>query len=212
MLIKTKGTLIFEPPNITKKHNKQDWKRVAMIMLNCSMDMYYAWFLEKRFNLNFIKTLRGPHITIISDKLNKLTFEEGSKLFNNKEITFYYELEPRTNGKHWWLRVHCPEAESIREILGLTREPYFGFHLTIGYMSEQNLEHSQYIYDIVKKFDLISSEPRKHLSEHEISNFEDVKIISNKRANDEFEINNKKIFYKDGHYVDDKMKIINQKF
>jgi hypothetical protein len=50
----------------------------------------------------------------------------------------------------------------------LSKEPYYGFHLTIGYMNEKNLEHSKYIYKIIKRYGLLSSEPRKQLSEHEI--------------------------------------------
>lgn len=169
MVIKVKGKLNFQPENKTKKHQKQDWKKVAMIMLKCDLDNYYAWFLTKRFGLDFVKNLRGAHITIISDKLDDETFKEATKLFNEKEITFYYELEPKTNNKHWWLRVHCPEAEVIRESMGLSREPYFGFHLTIGYVNERNIEHSTYINKVIKRFNIIK--PSQPLSEHEIISF-----------------------------------------
>lgn len=206
MVIKCTGKLVFQPPNVSKKHNNQNWKKVAMIILDCSMDRYYAWFLKKRFNLDFNKPLRGPHVTIISDKMDDYTFKEASKLFNNKNINFYYELEPRTNSKHWWLRVYCPEGENIREALGLKREPYFGFHLTIGYMNDLSLSHSEYIYDAVKKFDLISSTPRKDLSKHTI-NIPECINSSNIRASDEFVINGKTVYYKDGHYTDIKNKV-----
>ena len=172
MVIKIKGKLKFQPENKTKKHEKQDWKKIAMIQLKCDLDQYYAWFLTKRFGLDFVKNLRGAHVTIISDKVDPKVFQEVGKLFNNKEITFYYELEPRTNTKHWWLRVHCPEAEIIRESMGLSKEPYFGFHLTIGYVNDRNLGHSEYIYNTVKQFNILSSEPRKALANHEIISFD----------------------------------------
>ena len=172
MVIKMKGKLNFKVENKTKKHDKQDWKKVAMIMLKCDIDNYYAWFLQKRFGLDFVKNLRGAHITIISDRISAEMFNEATKLFNNKEITFFYEIEPRTNSKHWWLRVHCPEAEAIRESMGLSKEPYFGFHLTIGYVNEKNIHHSEYIYRVIKFYDLLSSEARKPLSTHEIVNFD----------------------------------------
>ncbi len=168
MVIKMKGKLIFQPENVTKKHERQDWKKITIIKLDCDIDRYYAWFLKKRFRLNFNKNLRGSHVTIISDRIDSDKFDQASNLFNNKEITFFYELEPRTNTKHWWLRVHSPEAESIRESMGLSRNPYFGFHLTIGYVNEKNLPHSQYIFDTIKFFDILSSEPRKSLELHEI--------------------------------------------
>ena len=172
MVIKYRGILDFTPEDVTRKHKSQSyWKRVAVIKTNCDMDRYYAWFLKKRFNLELNKNLRGTHITFISDKIEKSIFNEASRLFNKKEIDFYVELEPRSSGQHWWLRVHCPEAETIREVMGLTREPYFGLHLTLGLANEKNIEHSKYILECCKKFDLISSEPRKPLSEHEIKEF-----------------------------------------
>lgn len=167
-----KGILEFSPEDKTRKHSSQSsWKRVAMIKTNCDLDRYYAWFLKKRFNLELNKTLRGSHITFISDRLDRTIFEEASQIFNGKEITFYIELEPRSNGEHWWLRVHSPEAESIREAIGLSREPYFGMHLTLGYANERNLQHSKYILECCKRFELISNDSRKQLSEHEIKEF-----------------------------------------
>ena len=172
MVIKYRGILDFTPEDVTKKHKAQSsWKRVAVIKTNCDMDRYYAWFLKKRFNLELNRNLRGTHVTFISDKLEKSLFDEASKLFNGKEIDFYVELEPRGNGSHWWLRVHCPEAETIREAMGLCKEPYFGLHLTLGVANEKNIEHSKYILECCKRFELISNEPRKPLSQHEIIEF-----------------------------------------
>ena len=172
MLVKTTGKILFEPENITKKHIAQDWKKNALIITNDDLNEYYAWFLKKRFDLKFNKLLRGSHITFISDKItdeNSLElFEKAKLLYDYKDITFYYDLEPRTNVKHWWLRVYSDEAENIREIAGLNRIPYFNFHLTLGYINDLNLNHSQYILDTIKLFNIIQNEPRKDLSEHEI--------------------------------------------
>ena len=169
MLIKVKGIIEFSPEDVTRKHKAQSsWKRVAIIKTNCDIDRYYAWFLKKRFNLELNKNLRGPHVTFISDRLEKNIFEEASQIFNNKEVTFYIELEPREKEAHWWLRVYCPEAEAIRESMGLSKSPYFGFHLTLGYANEKNIEHSKYIINCCKKFELISNSSRLPLNEHEI--------------------------------------------
>lgn len=169
MLLKLKGILEFSPVDVTKKHEKQSaWKCVSIIKTNCDMDRYYSWFLKKRFNLELNRNLRGSHITIISDRMDKKIFNEASKIFNGREIDFYLDLEPRSNGEHWWLRVICPDAESIREALGLSKDPYFGFHLTIGYANEKNIEHSEYILRMCKKFNLISNDERKPLNKYEI--------------------------------------------
>ena len=169
MLIKVKGILEFSPEDVTRKHkNQSSWKRVAMIRTNCDLDRYYAWFLKKRFNLELNKNLRGSHVTIISDRLDKDIFSEASKVFNGKETEFFIELDPKSDGKHWWLRVFCPMAESIREAMGLSRDPYFGFHLTIGHANERNIAHSEYILRVCKMFNLTSSDARKSLDEYEI--------------------------------------------
>ena len=176
MVIKMKGILDFTPINRTKKHAAQaSWKRVAIIKTNCELDRYYAWFLTKRFNLTLNKNLRGSHVTFINDKVNFAQFEQAAKIFAGKEIEFFIELEPRSNGEHWWLRAYCPEAENIREILGLSREPYFGLHFTLGHVNEKYLEHSEYILKICKRHELISNSPRKDLSELEIVDFSNKK-------------------------------------
>lgn len=169
MLFKTKGILDFTPIDVTKKHkNQSSWKCVAIIKTDCDISLYYAWFLKTRFNLVLNKPLRGTHITFISDRMDKDIFMNGSNLFNGKEITFYYENMPRSNGQHWWLRVWSPESESIRQILGLSKDPYFSLHLTLGYANEKNIQHSKYILECCKKFELLSSDPRKNLEEYEI--------------------------------------------
>jgi hypothetical protein len=172
MLIKAKGILDFNLDDVTKKHKLQSsWKRTAMIKTGCDLSEYYAWFLKKRFNLELNRNLRGSHISIINDRIESTIFEQGAKVFSGKEIEFFYELEPRSSGKHWWLRVNCPDAESIREAIGLSRDPYFGFHLTIGHANERNIEHSQYILRQCKMFNLLTNENRKPLENYEIKEF-----------------------------------------
>ena len=172
MVFKIRGILDFTPDDVTRKHKSQSvWKRVAIIKTDCDLDRYYAWFLRKRFNLELNKNLRGSHITFISDRLEKSVFDEAAKIFNGKEIDFYLETEPRSNGEHWWLRVHCPDAENIREMIGLSRDPYFGLHLTIGHANPKNIAHSEYILRQCKNFELISNEPKKPLDQHEIVEF-----------------------------------------
>ena len=191
MVFKVRGILEFSPEDKTKKHASQaSWKSVAMIRTECELDRYYAWFLKKRFNLELNKNLRGTHVTFINDKMDKDIFEQAAKMFDGKEIDFYVETEPRSSGEHWWLRVHCPESEIIREAMGLTRDPYFALHLTLGNavvkypeagelndnqraikVKKDFLEHSEYITECCKRHNILSNEVRKPLSEHEIIEF-----------------------------------------
>jgi hypothetical protein len=190
MVFKVRGILDFSPEDKTKKHASQaSWKKVAMIRTNCELDRYYAWFLKKRFNLELVRNLRGTHVTFINDRMDAQTFNQFTDLFDGKEIDFYVETEPCSSGEHWWLRVHCPEAESIREIMGLSRDPFFGMHLTLGRAEERYpegveennnsilkikkdyIEHSKYILECCKLHNLTSSDVRKPLNQHEIVEF-----------------------------------------
>ena len=187
MVFKVRGIIEFSPEDKTNKHkNQSSWKRVAMIRTDCEMDRYYSWFLKKRFNLELNTNLRGTHVTFINDRMDVRVFEQFVQIFDGKEIDFYVETEPCSSGEHWWLRVHCPEAESIREIMGLSRDPYFGLHLTLGRadqrypegVEENNnsimkvkkdyIEHSKYILECCKRHNLTSSDVRKPLNQHEI--------------------------------------------
>jgi hypothetical protein len=169
MLVKQKGIIEFDPVNVTKKHKSQSsWKCVAIIKTNCDMDQYYAWFLRKRFGIKLNRNLRGSHITFISDKMDRNVFEEGAKIFNGKEIEFYIELEPRGNGNHWWLRTYSPDTESIRQCLGLSKDPYYGLHFTLGLANEFNLDQSKYIVDVCKFHELTTNSSRIPLEDHKI--------------------------------------------
>lgn len=169
MVTRITGKIEFEPENLTKKHATQSWKRVAMVILPCDLYAYYAWFIRKRFNLELNRPLRRTHVTFISDKLNQQVFHDGKELFDGKEVTLFLENEPRSNGEHWWLRVHSPDLEDIRESMGLSREPHFVFHMTLGLPTgETKRLHSEYILRQCQRFELISNEPRKPLSKHEI--------------------------------------------
>ncbi len=145
------GKIEFDPINVTKKHNKQaSWKKTAMVKFDCDIWEYYSWFLKKRFNLYLNKPLRGTHLTIINDKFDPETeylYDQGRQLFHGKEIRIQYDPTLiRANDKgHWWINADSDDAKNIRSVMGLTPDPYFGFHITIGLATHLQLDHSKYI-------------------------------------------------------------------
>jgi hypothetical protein len=161
------GRIEFDPENKTKKHEAQDsWKKIAMVVFDGDICEYYAWFLRKRFRIIINKPLRGPHVSFINDSHRDLSLnntrsvEEIEHLWkitkekwHNKEIPISLYISPRTNSEYWWLNV-TDESRSdlmkIREELGLSK-PYFGLHLSLGYITEQNFKHSNYIHELIKK-------------------------------------------------------------
>lgn len=156
-MFELKGVIEFDPVNVTKKHSAQSsWKKTAMVKFDDDTWAYYAWFIEKRFNLKLNKPLRGTHITIINDKCDFDTFEQARQIFHGKEITLKYDPTCiRANKKgHWWIKVECEDVRSIRTVMGLSPDPYFGLHLTIGLATHLQLDHSNYILDQCIKFNL----------------------------------------------------------
>jgi hypothetical protein len=177
MLLKVTGIMEFEPEDKTRKHKSQaSWKRVAIIRTNDDTADYYSWFINRRFNLPLNKPLRGAHVSIVNDAERDFSYgvnprwETVKAKYDGKPMDFYIDLEPRTNGEHWWFRVYCPAGEDMREELGLKRDPFYSLHMTIGYANEKNMAHSYYILDVCQRHGIISSEPRKPMDEHAIVN------------------------------------------
>ena len=161
------GKIGFEPENKTNKHNYQaSWKKIAMVFIEGDICEYYSRFIKKRYRVIINKPLRGGHISFINDSMKDLThdgeiseeeverlWEEVKTKWDGVEIPIVLDLNPRTNDEHWWLNVPHEEREllqSIRNELGLGK-PFYGMHMSLGYVNENNQPHSMYIHDCLKK-------------------------------------------------------------
>lgn len=152
------GKILFDPDNVTRKHNRQaDWKRIAMVKFDGEITEYYAWFVERRYGLTLNRPLRGAHVTFVNDSIKEIRggdkkWKEVKKKWNKKEIEVILNPDVRTNGEHWWIRIdQTPELWQIREELGLDK-PFWSFHMTIGYANERNIDQSEYILNLIQKF------------------------------------------------------------
>jgi len=151
------GRIVFDPDNVTRKHNRQaDWKRVAMVMFEGDMAYYYAWFIERRYGIKLNHPIRGAHITFVNDSIREIkggnkVWEEVRSKWDGKEIEVSLNLDARTNVEYWWLRASSNSFDEIRTELGLG-EPYFSYHMTIGFPNERNIEQSEYIHNLILKF------------------------------------------------------------
>ncbi len=160
------GKISFEVENKTKKHNVQaSWKKMAMVFIDGDITEYYSWFINKRYNLELNKPLRGAHISFINDSIKDLSLNgqrtneevdalwESVKLkWDNQIIPITIDLNPKTDDRTWWFNIPHEERgllQGIREELGLGR-PYWGMHMSIGYANEKNLYHSEYIHRLIK--------------------------------------------------------------
>ena len=152
-----RGKIVFDVPNVTRKHNRQsDWKRIAMVMFEGDMAYYYAWFIERRYGIKLNHPIRGAHVTFVNDSIKgvdggDVKWEEVRKKWDGKEIEVTLNLDARTNVEYWWLRASSESFSIIREELGIG-EPYFSYHMTVGFLNERNMEQSKYIHDLILKF------------------------------------------------------------
>jgi hypothetical protein len=74
----------------------------------------------------------GPHITVVR---GEQPMGQGRNLWGTaypRPLVFTFDPELRTNGKHWWINIECPEILDIRYKLGLRPEPRVRLHLTVG--------------------------------------------------------------------------------
>jgi hypothetical protein len=155
--ITMRGKIVFDVPNVTRKHNRQaDWKRIAMVVFEDDTAEYYSWFIKRRYGITLNKPLRGPHITFVNDSVREIkggdeAWEEVRKKWDGKEIEVTLNLDVRTNIEYWWLRASSESFNLVREELGIG-EPYFSYHMTIGFPNERNIEQSEYIHNLIMKF------------------------------------------------------------
>lgn len=171
---KIKGTILFDPPNITSKHSRQDeWKKVAMVEFEGDIKKYYRWFVKKRYHLFLGESIRKAHVTFINDHKNDIKmhkWEMVRKRWNGKKIEIELSTDVRSDGINWWLVVPEEAREELHDIraeLGLGR-PYFGLHMTFGVARDAkddselfepnavrairaNESHSRYILRLLKK-------------------------------------------------------------
>ena len=168
-LITYNGVIEFEPIDFTKKHkNQSSWKRIAMIMFEGDICEYYSWFIEKRYGLKLNKPLRKAHLSLINDSLNDMRkgletedenileekWNQVKNKYNGQRIDVVFDLDVFSKNVHWFLLVdneHQNELLNIRKELGLNK-PFYDFHMSIGYATDRNLEHSEYIVNLIKRY------------------------------------------------------------
>jgi hypothetical protein len=75
-------------------------------------------------NSRIISPYWGAHISVVRGEEPVYKWLWGKH--SGKRIVFYYDpVYINTNGRHWWMRITCPELEHIRCELGLTPQPTY---------------------------------------------------------------------------------------
>lgn len=157
-LIEIEGTIVFDIENVSKKHIAQsEWKKNSMVIFNDDICDYYAWFLNKKFNLKLNKPLRGAHLSFINDRYKDAAnnilipdslWEQCKLRHDGKKIKVVLDISKyHSNSIHYYFIVpeeYRKELHDIRYELGLGK-PYFGLHMSIGRVFEKDIEYSEYL-------------------------------------------------------------------
>lgn len=126
-----------------------------MLMLDGDMHLYYGWFIKRRYGIELNRPLRGSHVTFVNDKMkDDVLWNKVRDKWNGKEISIQLDVNAKTNSDYWWLKVVDGEGkqyfDKVRKELGLG-EPFFSYHMTIGWANEKNIDQSRYIHGLLKK-------------------------------------------------------------
>lgn len=146
--LRTKGKLLFDPVPISGNKKKMFKPWWLILKLDDDITAYYRWFFIREKGLMLQKSAWGSHVSVIrGEVVDKDLWEQIKEKYSGKEIEIEYELIPKTNGKHVWLRSISKELLEIREEFGLGKSE-IGFHITLGSPIERMKEHLKYLHKI----------------------------------------------------------------
>lgn len=95
---------------------------------------YYLWWYWRKKHVKLMKSKHGAHISAVrgeEENIEKGHWERDIE--SRPEVTFFYSHEDLIEGDNYvWLNVHGEDLVKIRTELGLSEQPPFGWHLTIG--------------------------------------------------------------------------------
>jgi hypothetical protein len=130
-MMKSIGKLTYSPKSHLGSNEK--W---LVLMCDDSISQYYRslFYREYPWKGKLTRPVWGTHISIIRGE--RIPNFQLWGLDTNKIIEFEYEGGVLDNNEYYWLKTKCPYLSDLRIKYGLTPEPRFGFHLTIGRTTE----------------------------------------------------------------------------
>lgn len=125
------GKLVYSPRSHLGSNEK--W---LVLMCDDEISKYYRTLYHREFfwKSKLTRPVWGAHCSIIRNE--NIPNKHLWGLEANQIIEFEYEPGVIDNKEYYWLRVKCKKLEDIRIKYGLTREPRFGYHLTVGRTTE----------------------------------------------------------------------------
>lgn len=125
--MKSIGKLIYNPK--THLSSSEKW---LVLMCDDELSAYYRCLFKREYpwKNKLTRPVWGAHVSIIrSEFIPKYNLWGLDK---NKIVEFEYEPGVIDNKEYYWLKVKCPYLSDLRKQYGLSPDPKFGFHLTVG--------------------------------------------------------------------------------
>jgi hypothetical protein len=131
-MFKSTGKIVYSPDS--HLGSSKNW---AILKCDDNIGAYYRSLYQQQYKalnggykLRIIKPIFGAHISYIrnSDTPNLKYWGKNE----GKIIEFKYQPGVLDNGKYFWLKIECPFLSELRMQLGLSPQPLYAFHLTIG--------------------------------------------------------------------------------
>lgn len=125
--MKSIGKMVYSPRTHLSSSDK--W---LVIMCDDEISRYYRslFYSETPWLGKLTRPVWGAHISVIRGE--RIPNYNLWRMDEHKIIEFEYEGGVQDNGEYYWLKVQCPYLLNLRENYGLSKEPKYGFHLTIG--------------------------------------------------------------------------------
>lgn len=129
--MKSFGKLVYSPRTHLSSSDK--W---LVLMCDDELSKYYRHIYTKEFPWRgkLTRPVWGAHISVIrGERIPNMNLWGESA---NKIIEFEYDGGVIDNNEYFWLKAKCQFLSDLRSQYGLSKEPKFGFHLTIGRTTE----------------------------------------------------------------------------
>lgn len=126
-MIKATGKLVYSPR--THLASSERW---LVLLCDDEISRYYRhlFYTEYPWKGKLTRPVWGTHVSIIRGE--RIPNYNLWRLDENKIVHFEYEPGVKDNGEYYWLKVKCNYLLDLREKYGLSRNPQFGLHLTVG--------------------------------------------------------------------------------
>lgn len=126
------GRIITNPqPKGRFKTSAREWWMIAEVddeIGRYHRELFSHWSKAEKLSMpewgTHVSLVRGEHPRN-ADKWH----EWDGKIIH---FTYGHELQTMSHTPYMWVEAKCPDAEAIRLELGLSKEPEYGFHLTVA--------------------------------------------------------------------------------